>query len=203
MDSELIATIRDIPEVLSYIDIPIQHCSGKVLSDMGRTGDIESLRALFAHLRDEIPGMVLRTTAMAGFPGETDDEAAELADFITEQAFDYCSVFAYSAEEGTPAAEMRGQIDEDTKLERTQNLMDIAEQLGFAATAAHVGETVDVLVDGIADGPDGPELIGHAWFQAPDCDGVVHIEEGQAEVGEIVRCKLVDSFCYELIGAIV
>ena len=100
--------------------------------------------------------MVLRTTGMAGFPGETDEEAQELLDFIAEQEFDYCSVFAYSAEDGTAAAAMEGQVDEDVKLERTQRLIDLTEQLGFAATASHVGERVRVIVDGIEEGETAP-----------------------------------------------
>ena len=200
MTDELIATIRDVPELLPYIDIPIQHCSARVLKAMGRTGSTEELRALFSRLRSEIPGMVLRTTGMAGFPGETDEEADELYDFIAEQEFDYCSVFAYSQEEGTAAARMEGQVDEAVKLERTQRLIDLTEQLGFAATASHVGERVRVIVDGVEEAEDGPELIGHAWFQAPDSDGAVHIPFGEAAVGDIVTVDLVDSFCYELVG---
>ena len=203
MTDELIETIRDVDEVLPYIDIPIQHCSERVLRDMGRSGSVEEYRALFERLRSQIPGMVLRTTGMAGFPGETDEEAQELLDFIAEQGFDYCSVFAYSAEDGTAAAAMEGQVDEDVKLERTQRLIDLTEQLGFAATASHVGERVRVIIDGIEEGDDGPELIGHAWFQAPDSDGAVHIEVGEAAVGDVVTCDLVDSFCYEMIGEIV
>ena len=203
MTDELIATIRDVPEVLPYIDIPIQHCSARVLRAMGRSGSPEELHALFDRLRSEIPGMVLRTTGMAGFPGETDDEADELYDFISEEGFDYCSVFAYSQEDGTAAARMDGQVDEEVKLERTQRLIDLTEQLGFAATAQHVGERVRVIVDGIEESEDGPELIGHAWFQAPDSDGAVHIPHGEATVGEVVTVDLVDSFCYELIGELV
>lgn len=203
MTDELIATIRDVPEVLPYIDIPIQHCSARVLKAMGRSGSPEELHALFARLRAEIPGMVLRTTGMAGFPGETDGEADELYDFISEEAFDYCSVFAYSQEEGTAAARMSDQVDEGVKLERTQRLIDLTEQLGFAATAAHVGERVRVIVDGVEESDEGPELIGHAWFQAPDSDGAVHIPYGEATVGDIVTVDLVDSFCYELVGELV
>ena len=203
MTDELIATIRDVPEVLPYIDIPIQHCSARVLKAMGRSGSPEELHALFARLRSEIPGMVLRTTGMAGFPGETDDEADELYKFIAEEAFDYCSVFAYSQEDGTAAARMDDQVDEDVKLERTQRLIDLTEQLGFAATAAHVGERVRAIVDGVEQTEDGVELIGHAWFQAPDSDGAVHIPYGEATVGDIVTVDLVDSFCYELVGELV
>lgn len=203
MTDELIAAIRDTPEVLPYIDIPIQHCSERVLKAMGRSGDPEQLHALFARLRDEIPGMVLRTTGMAGFPGETDEEADELYDFIEAEEFDYTSVFAYSQEEGTRAAAMPDQVDEDVKLERTQRLIDLVEELGFSATAKHVGERVKVIIDGVEETDDGVELIGHTWFQAPDCDGAVHIQSGEAAVGDIVTVDLVDSFCYEMFGTIV
>ena len=203
MTDELIAAIRDTPEVLPYIDIPIQHCSERVLKAMGRSGDPEQLHALFARLRDEIPGMVLRTTGMAGFPGETDEEADELYDFIEAEEFDYTSVFAYSQEEGTRAAAMPDQVDEDVKLERTQRLIDLVEELGFSATVKHVGERVKVIIDGVEETEDGVELIGHTWFQAPDCDGAVHIQSGEAAVGDIVTVDLVDSFCYEMVGTIV
>ena len=203
MTDELIAAIRDLPSVLPYIDIPIQHCSKRLLKAMNRSGSPEELHALFGRLRSEIPGMVLRSTAMAGFPGETDEEADELAAFLQEEGFDYCSVFAFSPEDGTRAAKLPDQVPDDVKLERTQRLIDIAEQEGFSATASHIGEVVDVIIDGIDDTDDGFELIGHCWFQAPDSDGVVHIEQGEATVGDIVKVELIDSFCYELVGRIV
>ena len=203
MTDELVAAIRDTPEVLPYIDIPIQHCNAAVLKSMNRTGSADEFRALFDRLRREIPGMVLRTTGLVGFPGETEEQFEELLDFVHEQEFDYTSVFSYSREEGTRGAEMDNQVDEDVKLDRAQALTDVAEELGFSATAKHVGEVVDVVIDGIDTDGDVPELIGHAWFQAPDCDGAVHIAEGEAAVGDVVRVRLVDSFCYELEGEIV
>ena len=203
MTDELISSIRDIPEVLPYIDMPIQHSNAKVLEDMNRTGSTEEFAALFARLRAEIPGMVLRTTGLVGFPGETDEQYEELLQFMADEGFDYTSVFAYSPEEGTVAAEMPAQIDDDVKLERTQRLLDLAEQMGFDATASHVGEVVDVIIDGIDEDGETAELIGHAWFQAPDCDGAVHIAEGEAAVGEVVRVRLTEAFCYELEGEIV
>ena len=203
MTDELVAAIRDTPEVLPYIDIPIQHCNAAVLKSMNRTGSADEFRALFDRLRREIPGMVLRTTGLVGFPSETEEQFEELLDFVQEQEFDYTSVFSYSREEGTRGAEMDNQVDEDVKLDRAQALTDVAEELGFSATAKHVGEVVDVVIDGIDTDGDVPELIGHAWFQAPDCDGAVHIAEGEAAVGDVVRVRLVDSFCYELEGEIV
>ena len=203
MTDELIATIRDTPEVLPYIDIPVQHCCERVLSAMNRSGSEEELEALFARLRREIPNMVIRTTYLTGFPGETDDEADAMLDFMDRVGFDYTSVFPYSPEEGTRACEMPDQIDETTKVERTQRAIDLAESLGFAATASHVGETSLVIVDGIEEGEDGPELIGHAWFQAPDCDGAVHLDITDATVGDVLNVRFVDSFCYELVGEVV
>lgn len=200
MTDELVAAIRDNPSVLPYIDIPIQHVSEPVLKAMRRQGNAQELRELFGRLRQEIPNMVLRTTGLVGFPGETDEQFDELDEFLREVGFDYVSVFAYSPEEGTLAAKMDDQITTNTKLERTQRLVDTAEDLGFAATAAHVGETVDVIIDGIEEEGDMAEFIGHAWFQAPDSDGAVHIPEGEYAIGDVVPVKLVDAFCYELVG---
>lgn len=202
MTNSLIETMRDTPEVLPYVDIPIQHCSERVLKRMGRSGSAKELRALFKRLRSEIPGMVLRSTGLVGFPGETQEEFEELLAFVEEVGFDYTSVFSYSQEEGTVAANLPHQVAEEQKLERTQLLLDVAEQLGFEATARHVGEVVDVIIDGTEETEYGVELVGHAWFQAPDCDGAVHIESGEATVGDKVRCRLVDSFCYELVGVL-
>ena len=203
MTEELIGTIRDTPEILPYIDIPIQHCNARVLKSMHRSGSTAEFEELFEHLRNEIPGMVIRSTAMAGYPGETDEEAEELVDFLERVGFDYCSVFAYSPEEGTVGATLPDQIDEDIKQERTQDLMDLAETMGFSATAAHVGEICDVIIDGIEETEDGSEFIGHAWFQAPDSDGAVHLDLEEAAIGDVVRVKLVDSFCYELVGEVI
>lgn len=203
MSDELVETIRDTPEILPYIDIPVQHCNARVLKAMHRSGSEEQLTELFAKLRREIPQMVIRTTSLVGFPGETDDEAEQMLAFLDREGFDYTSVFPYSQEEGTFAAKMDGQVDEDIKLERTQAAMDLAESLGFAATAAHVGEVAEVIVDGIEETDEGPELIGHAWFQAPDSDGAVHLELADVAVGDIMKVRFTDSFCYELIGEIV
>ena len=203
MTDELISAIRDTPEVLPYIDIPVQHCCERVLSAMNRSGSEEELEALFARLRREIPNMVIRTTYLTAFPGETEEEADAMLSFMDRIGFDYTSVFPYSPEEGTRACEMPDQIDEVTKVERTQRAIDLAESLGFAAMASHVGETSLVIVDGIEEGEDGPELIGHAWFQAPDSDGAVHLDITDATVGDVLNVRFVDSFCYELVGEVV
>lgn len=203
MSGELIAAIRDTPEVLPYIDIPVQHCNERVLKSMHRSGSEQQLDELFARLRSEIPGMVIRTTSLVGFPGETDEEAKQMLAFMDRNSFDYTSVFAYSREEGTRAAEMDDQVDEDVKLERAQKALDLAEALGFAATASHVGETAEVIIDGIEENDGFSEFIGHAWFQAPDSDGAVHLDIEEACIGDIVTVEFTDSFCYELVGHVV
>ncbi|HJG31300.1 MAG TPA: 30S ribosomal protein S12 methylthiotransferase RimO [Collinsella ihuae] len=203
MTDDLISAIRDTPEVLPYIDIPVQHCSSRVLSAMNRSGSEEELDELFARLRREIPDMVIRTTYLVGFPGETDEEHECMLAFMDRTGFDYTSVFSFSPEEGTRAVKLDGQIDDDVKLERTQAAMDLAESLGFAATASHVGERAQVIVDGIEQTDEGYELIGHAWFQAPDSDGAVHLDAGEAAVGDILEVEFTDSFCYELVGHVV
>lgn len=203
MTNELIAAIRDTPEVLPYIDIPVQHCCERVLNAMNRSGSEEELEALFKRLREQIPNMVIRTTYLTSFPGETTEEHERMVSFMDRIGFDYTSVFPYSPEEGTSACTMPDQIDDATKTERTQVAMDMAEALGFAATASHVGEVSDVIVDGIEEGEDGPELIGHAWFQAPDCDGAVHLDIADATVGDVLKVRFTDSFCYELVGEVV
>ena len=203
MTGELIAAIRDTPEVLPYIDIPVQHCNERVLKSMHRSGSEQQLDELFARLRSEIPGMVIRTTSLVGFPGETDEEAEQMLAFMDRHSFDYTSVFAYSREEGTRAAEMDDQVDEDVKLERAQKALDLAEALGFAATASHVGETAEVIIDGIEENDGFSEFIGHAWFQAPDSDGAVHLDIEEACIGDIVTVEFTDSFCYELVGHVI
>lgn len=204
MTDELVSTIRDVPEILPYIDIPMQHCSERILKLMHRKGNAQEYIELIDRLRRDIPGMVIRSTAMVGFPTETDEEFQELLGFMDQAGFDYTSVFSYSQEDGTAAARMDGQIPEEVKLERAQAAQDLAESLGFAATAAHVGERAEVIVDGVDEDSEGNvELIGHAWFQAPDSDGAVHLDVHEATVGDILTVEFTDSFCYELVGKVV
>lgn len=200
LTDELVATMRDVPQVAKYIDIPLQHASASVLARMNRTGDRESFLSMVRRLRDEIPGITLRTTAMVGFPGETEEEFEELVAFLEEASFDYCAVFAYSREEGTAAADMEGQVPEDVKLAREQRVIDLAEEHGFASAARRVGRTYRVLVEGAGDDVDG-ELIGRAEFQAPDSDGVVHLAGYDAQPGDFVEARIDDCACYELFSS--
>ncbi len=188
--------------VLPYIDMPLQHASGRLLGRMGRKGDAESFSKLIARLRERIPGVVLRTTVICGFPGETDEEHEELLAFLRREAFDYVAVFAYSPEEGTPAATMEGQIEGELKRSRTQAALDVAEELGFASAEARVGGEGEIVID--AETPDDPDgaLAGHAWFQAPDTDGIVHVSADGAGPGDKLTVRFVDAWCYDLEGEV-
>ncbi len=202
LTDELIATIRDVEQVVPYIDIPLQHASASVLQRMNRSGDKDSFLELVARLRREIPGITLRTTALVGFPGETDEDFDELVDFLYQAAFDYCAVFTYSQEEGTAAADLPDQIPDDIKLQRTQRIVDISEECGFASAAQRIGTHCRVLVDGVDDDGYGSfELIGRAAFQAPDSDGVVHLGSLDAEIGDFIDVLIDDAACYELFAA--
>ncbi len=202
LSQELVDTIRDTPEVVPYIDIPLQHASATVLDRMNRTGSRDEFVAMVRRLRTEVPGITLRTTAMVGFPGETDEEFSELVEFLEEAEFDYCAVFSYSQEEGTAAAEMPDQVAPETKLAREQRILDIAESCGFASAAGRIGTVCRVLVDGVEDdGMGGVEVIGRAAFQAPDSDGVVHLGDIDAAMGDFVDVLIDDAACYELFGS--
>ncbi len=204
LSDELVCTIRDTPEIVKYIDIPLQHSNAEVLKNMNRTGDTQEFLEMVARLRREVPGIALRTTALVAFPGETAEQFDELVDFIEKAEFDYCSVFAYSQEDGTEAAEMACQLDEDVKHEREQRMVDIAETYGFASASKHVGQVVRVLVDSSEEDQDGEvDMLGRAYFQAPDSDGVVHLGACDVAMGDFVDVLIDESVCYELFGHIV
>ena len=204
LSDELVSTIRDTPEIVKYIDIPLQHSNAQVLKDMNRTGDTQEFLEMVARLRREVPGIALRTTALVGFPGETAEQFDELVDFIEKAEFDYCSVFAYSQEDGTEAAEMANQVDEEVKHDREQRMVDIAEAFGFASASKRVGQVVRVLVDSREEDQDGEiDMLGRAYFQAPDSDGVVHLGACDVAMGDFVDTLIDESVCYELFGHIV
>ncbi len=204
LSDELVGVIRDVPQVAKYIDIPLQHSSADVLARMNRTGSRREFLDLVVRLRSEVPGITLRTTAMVGFPGETEEEFEDLVSFLEEAEFDYCATFSYSQEDGTAAAELPGQVPEEVKLERLQRVIDIAEACGFASASRRIGQRYRVLVDGREDDGDGGfEMIGRAAFQAPDSDGVVHLGSADVSIGDFVEVEIEDAACYELFGSVV
>ncbi|MEG0620910.1 MAG: 30S ribosomal protein S12 methylthiotransferase RimO [Raoultibacter sp.] len=195
ISDQLLACVARYDNICSYFDIPLQHVDASILRAMNRTGSRKEFEALLAHIRACVPDVTLRTTLIAGFPGESEAAFEELCDFIQDADFDYVGVFPYSCEEGTRAATLPGQIDEETKLERAQALRDSADSVSVARIAARIGTQLDVLVLGLEE--DG-QWYGRARCQAPDVDGVTYIAQGNA--GEIKRVTIVDTLLYEMEG---
>ena len=165
---------------------------------MNRHSTSESIKATLKKLRERIPGMHIRTTFIVGFPGETDEDYNELADFIEEQKFDRLGVFAYSREEGTPAAEMPDQVDEDIKEHRRDEIMAIQREISLAGNIAKVGRTLRVLVEEHCE--DGTYM-GRTEYDAPDIDdGVIFTSDAELEPGTFVNVEITDAFDYDLTG---
>lgn len=196
---ELLDVIARQEKVVKYLDVPIQHASGRVLRAMNRPGDRDSLTALMRHIRERIPEMVLRTTVMVGFPGETEAEFEELCEFIREVRFDRLGCFAYSPEEGTPAAEMAEQVEESVKERRRDIVMELQTRIADAYSDAQVGRTVTVLVEGF----DRREQcwFGRSAADAPDIDPrVFFATEEPVEPGEFVDVRITDRLDWDLLG---
>lgn len=195
---ELLAAMGAYPNICRYLDMPLQHASKPVLRAMKRAGDAEGYLDLIGRIRDALPGVVLRTTVIAGFPGETRADVTTLTNFLERACFDYVGVFPYSPEEGTAAAEMAGQVAPRTRRARAQRLRDLADRIGFERAADRVGETLEVLVEGV-DLDEGV-VVGRWRGQAPDIDGVVWLDKGTP--GEMISARVVDSICYDLEGEV-
>jgi ribosomal protein S12 methylthiotransferase len=191
----LLGVMASFDNICNYLDIPLQHVDASILAAMNRKGSHKAFAALIGFIRSKLPNVALRTTLIAGFPGEGEEAHQALCAFVEEAAFDYVGVFPYSREEGTPAAGMPSQIDEETKLARAQELRDIADAIGFAKVAARRGQDMDVLVCGREE--DG-QLYGRAQCQAPEVDGVTYLAAGTP--GEIVRVTIGDTLLYEMEG---
>jgi len=192
---ELLATMRDHENICSYLDIPFQHAAKPVLRAMNRRGCGDDFLRLVSHVRETVPGVTLRTTLIAGFPGETEEQFAEMLDFIEEAELDYVGVFPYSREDGTKAAELEGQLDEELKQERAQEVRDLADGISAGVIAARVGTRMPVLVLGREE--DG-QLFGRAQCQAPDVDGVTFVSAGKP--GDIVEVEISGTLMYEMEG---
>lgn len=194
---ELIDTIAKEEKVCSYIDIPLQHCSGEVLKNMNRSGDYKELKTLINKMKDRIPGISLRTTLMVGFPGETEEQFEELCKFVKEMRFDKMGCFKFSPEEDTPAFDMANQIDEDIKARREEVLMDIQYSVTEAANKARVGKEYMAVIDAF----DGSNYIGRSYLDAPEIDsGIIISSDEKLSVGDFIKVKITDYNGYDLIG---
>lgn len=199
---ELIDVIANEPKIVKYIDLPIQHISTKVLKSMHRRGTGEEIRELFHKLRARIPGLVLRTSLIAGFPGETDEDFEELCEFLLEEKIERAGVFPYSPEPGSAAASYPDQVDEDVKRRRVELITDIQMRIVDEFCEGQVGKTLTVLCEGYDD--ETELFFGRSEYDSPGIDGIVHFEgeEGGVRPGDFYRVKITSTYDGELIGVI-
>ncbi len=198
IDDALIAAIRRNEKVCHYLDIPIQHADDQILRRMGRRTSQQDLKDIVSKLRREIPDICLRTTVICGFPGETEAQHESLMRFINEMEFDRLGAFTYSPEEGTPAAEFPDQVDEDTKLNWQEEVMELEQEIIFDKTQEMTGQTIWAFVEGWL--PDERVYAARSYRDAPDIDGYVFISAGEAEFmsGDFVKVKITGSMDYDL-----
>jgi len=196
---ELIAEMRDNPRLLKYMDIPIQHISDSVLDRMNRHGGSELIKATVKKLREQIPGVVLRTTAMVGFPGESEEDFTKLCEFVKEARFEHFGAFTYSEEEGTAAALLDGEVDEQVKQDRYDILMQTQLTVNEDTVARQVGKTLTVLCDGFDTIAD--IYYGRTYADAPDVDGRVYFKSPfRVEAGDFVKVRIDEALDYDLVG---
>ncbi|MCI9225092.1 MAG: 30S ribosomal protein S12 methylthiotransferase RimO [Acutalibacter sp.] len=199
---ELLEVMAGEEKILPYIDLPLQHCSGKVLRAMNRRGDRESLEALIEKIRSKVPGVILRTTLITGFPGETEEDFTQLSEFVKTVKFDRLGCFTYSREEGTPAASLPDQLDQEEKERRAgiiaEQQMDITGEKGEAL----IGKTVEVLVEGFDRYAEC--WFGRSYMDAPDVDGKIFFTapEKRPTLGSFVQVKIEDCMEGDLTGSL-
>ena len=199
---KLLETIADNGKLIKYLDIPIQHCNGEILSRMNRWGDKERLSQLMAHIRKKVPDIVLRTTLITGFPGETEEQFSELAEFVQEQRFERLGCFAYSQEEGTKAAEMENQLSEEVKNHRADIIMEQQMLISAANNEKLMGKRLTAVVEGFDKFAEC--YFGRTEKDAPDIDGKVFFtSENPLEIGDYVEIEISDTLDYDLMGEVV
>lgn len=199
---ELIDTIAELPKVCNYLDIPIQHGSDNILKKMGRWTDKNEIISIVDKLRKKIPDIALRTTLITGFPGETEEDFEELKEFVKKLRFERLGVFTYSREEDTPAAEMEGQVPEDVKEARRDEIMEIQQEIAFEKGKERIGDDFDVMIEGSL--PDEGVYIARTYMDAPDVDGYVFISsDWHLDSGDFVKVEITGAKEYDLIGDIV
>ena len=202
MTDELIETIAKQDKIVKYIDLPLQHCNAEILRDMNRSGDRESLTALIKKLREKIPGLTLRTTFITGFPGETEAQFTELAEFANDIKFDRLGCFAYSAEDGTPAADFPNQVDDREKEHRAEIIMEQQEIRVAELCEKSVGRVTEAVVEGYDRLFE--MYYGRDNSYAPEIDGTMYFKSSRKlSLGEFVSVKITDSLDNNLIGEVI
>ena len=196
---ELIETIRTEEKVCHYLDIPIQHASDRILKKMNRKTTMEELKRNIARLREAIPDIALRTTLIAGFPGETKEDHELLMDFVDEMEFERLGVFAYSAEEDTPAASFPDQVPQETKEERRDALMELQQEIAFEKSERMVGRILDVMIEGKV--ADENAYVGRTYMDAPNVDGLIFVNADEPLMsGDFCKVRVTGALDYDLIG---
>ncbi len=198
---ELIRELKTNPKLLKYLDIPLQHSEDRILKLMGRRGRKQDYLALFAKLRKEIPEIAIRTTFIAGFPSETEEEHQAMLEFLDEVKFENCGFFAYSREPDTPAYRLKGQIPAREKNRRVKALYRKQETISLSRMERYVGKTLRIVCDGIDY--ERSCFAGRAYFQAPEIDGCVYFTAAEAEVGKSYLIKIERADAYDLYGSAV
>jgi ribosomal protein S12 methylthiotransferase len=199
---ELLQTMAQQEKIVKYIDLPLQHCSGRVLEAMNRSGDRKSLTELIQKMRAAVPGLVLRTTLITGFPGETEEDFTDLAEFVKEIRFERLGCFTYSQEDGTAAATMPNQVDEDVKNHRMEIIMEEQMQIMQENGEAQIGKTLTVLTEGFDRYAEC--YFGRSYADSPDIDGKVFftINGKRPQYGQFVQVKIDDCMDCDLTGEI-
>ncbi|MFT5340223.1 MAG: ribosomal protein S12 methylthiotransferase [Cyanobium sp.] len=205
LTSEVLAAYREVPNVLPYLDLPLQHSHPEVLRAMNRPWQADVTAGVLGRIREQLSDAVLRTTFIVGFPGETEEHFQHLLDFVAEQRFDHVGVFTFSAEEGTPAAELPDQVPHGIALERKDRLMALQQPIAAALNAAWVGKVVDVLIE--QENPSSGEMLGRCARFAPEVDGEVRVSPGEgglcAAPGTLVKVRITGADTYDLLGVVV
>lgn len=198
ISDDLIKLVKEDNKICKYFDIPIQHISDAVLKRMNRQSDGKSIRKLISKIREEIPDVVLRTTVMVGFPGETKEDFEELYEFLKEAKFDKLGCFAYSKEDGTPAARIKEQIHPMTKKSRYNKIMSLQKEISKQNLEKRIGQQVEVLIEDKTF--DGKTYIGRTYMDVPDIDGIAYLNTNKKlQKGDFAKAKIVDVSNYDLI----
>lgn len=193
---QALATSR---KIIPYLDMPIQHINDRMLKLMNRRHTRAETEQIVGRLREIIPGLVLRTTFIVGFPGETDAEFEELLDYVTETRFERLGVFSYSLEPDTPAAKLPGHLPEEIKQERRERIMAVQQPIAFAFNETLVGRETDVIID--SPSPEGKDLwLGRTYADAPDVDGITYVKGTNLQPGDMVPCEIIAAEGYDLIA---
>ena len=201
----VLTAYREVPNVLPYLDLPLQHSHPEVLRAMNRPWQADVTGGVLRRIREQLPESVLRTTFIVGFPGETEEHFQHLLDFVSEQQFDHVGVFTFSPEEGTPAADLPDQVPAEVAAERKDRLMALQQPIAAARNAAWVGRIVDVLIE--QENPSSGEMLGRCARFAPEVDGEVHVSPGEGGLcgapGTMVPVRITAADTYDLRGEVV